>query len=434
MVLDGLHQLGVARHGVADPVGRHDRAVVVHRVVAAPVLQQQGQIEHPLVEHLGEPEAAQHRQHVTHPQHMPAVVDVVADAGIDVLGAGDGDDQLALVVLLDQVGVRVELEDVREHAVLVLPGQGRGEGRVGGDGPAQRDRELGLDGDADLEVAGPVGADDLPRAAQDVVAHALADPLAPEGADHVVGRPVEPVVLEQALEERRVARDHVRVAGAELPHRVDDLVSVGPAGLDRRDPGQRGGHVHPRGPRPEGEGVDDEHRAVLAGVAQEADAQDLARRPPLHRAPHPAGRGAGRARGLVDDHSATREPPAHAPLRDGVPGDVAALVRLGQGREGTREGAGRDAPLGQEGPVGRHPADGAGDRALGAAAAEPPAQPLEPGREQQGVGRREPPEEVDEHLLAPPEQPHHATAVVSRPSSIASSVRRQARGGGSPVP
>ena len=43
VVLDGLHQLGVAGDGVADPVGRHDRAVVVHGVVAAPVLQQQGQ-------------------------------------------------------------------------------------------------------------------------------------------------------------------------------------------------------------------------------------------------------------------------------------------------------------------------------------------------------------------------------------------------------
>ncbi len=116
------------------------------------------------------------------------------------------------------------------------PNSASGDLRSFGRQAAQADADRRLRRQADLDIGRAVAAEDGAEPAQEVVAQALGVALAAEQRVHLVGAPVEADrlgLVEEELQERRIADDEVAIAGAELAHRAEDLVDVGPVALTR---------------------------------------------------------------------------------------------------------------------------------------------------------------------------------------------------------
>ena len=94
-------------------------------------------------------------------------------------------------------------------------------------------------------------------------------------------------VSTSGLQERRVAREQVAVAGPEQVERVLDLRNVRADRLEDRDVDDGHRDVHPGRPRAEREGVDDEHR-LAAELVVERDLHRLLHLLQLVRAREPS--------------------------------------------------------------------------------------------------------------------------------------------------
>ena len=300
----------------------------------------------------------------------------------------------------------------------------------------QRDAQLGLDRHVHFEVGGAVASDDALEALAEVGAQALRNAFAAIAGIDDIFVPVDPRVVGQPLEERRIAHHDVAVAGAELDHRADDLVEVGAGRFDDRAGGQRQRHVHARRPGAEREGVEDEHRAMAVDRLAVAQAHHLADDLALDGPAHPARRSPARARAFVDHHAPARQLAALHPLVDRIGFDVARLVHLGDRRKVGEQAAG-EMQLGQAAAlvdivaVGGHPAVGQIEASPRAPDAELPAGPLIAWHQEQFVADAGPGERplggVDEgdqrERRHPQRRPQGAQSVIS------SSGRRWLSGG-----
>ena len=107
-----------------------------------------------LAEHLGD---------VLEVVDQTSIVQVVTDARGYVFQAIEREQQVALGVALDPGVQRVVLEDHRQPLAVAV--EVAREARVAGDGLPQRDREVRLDRQVDLEIRGAEARDGLAKAA-----------------------------------------------------------------------------------------------------------------------------------------------------------------------------------------------------------------------------------------------------------------------------
>jgi hypothetical protein len=142
----------------------------------------------------------------------------------------------------------------------------------------ERDREVVLGADVDLQVRGPEGAVDGAEGSEEVAPERLAHPLAADHRHAVVGLPVHACAVDEPLEERRVAADEVGPPGPDHLHGVQDLVHVGAGALDDAVALQGDAHVDAGRPGAHREGVDRDPRPRPEAVAREVADERVADR------------------------------------------------------------------------------------------------------------------------------------------------------------
>ncbi len=302
-------------------------------------------------------------------EDQPFVVGVVAQLRREGGVTGHGEDQLAVRVLLDVMEERVELEHHRRALVAAQQCLGH-VAALDGEAP-ERDARRRLRRQADLDIGHTVAGVDPLEMPRQVRAQRLGVPLAAEERPHAVRRPVHaaPLALvEEHLEERRVAHDEIPMPRPQLDQGAEHLVEVRPGGFHQAAllQGRRGRHA--RGPGAHREGVQHHQRLVSERVAREErdHPADVA---PLLGAAHPVVRRAGGTGALVDGRADQREAPVQASLGERVGVDVRVLVGLRQVAQVADPVRFDAVPL-EEVAVGRHAPAGLADGAQGPRLAE----------------------------------------------------------------
>ncbi len=309
-------------------------------------------------------------------------MEVVPELRREAFEAADREEQLVARGRLDVVVERVVLEHHGQR-VSRQPECLADLGAVA-EQAADADREVVLGSDVDLEVGGTERRVHGLERPEQVAAQRLAQPLTANRCDDVVPGEIDLAGVDELFQEGRVAADEVHVARAEVAERVDDLLDVGSRRLEHRDVdyGHRDGH--PRRPRAEREGVDDEELLVAKALV-ERQLEELASVLALRRAAHPVVGLAARAGRLVDDDAACRKLPFAAALLDGEALDVRLLVRDRDRRQVGVEavelhlGA---AVLLPDRPVGRHVEACVFEEEPRPPLADPPEHRLDPGPQQ----------------------------------------------------
>ena len=147
-------------------------------------------------------------------------------------------------------------------------GRARARRRIG-------DADRRLAGHPDLDVGRAVAGEHRSEAGEQEVAQLLGHPLAADERVQLVVGPREPAavaLVEEVLQERRIAGDEEPVAGSEVAERREDLVDVRADRLDDAVAHHPEAHVEAGGPRPHRERVDRHEGPGAERVAgEEAD-------------------------------------------------------------------------------------------------------------------------------------------------------------------
>jgi len=214
-------------------------------------------------------EVAKHVLYAGERRDAALVVHVVADPRRQEIEPGHRADDLVLVVDLEEVDQRVVLEDHRQ--ARVRSEQRHADVGTGAGEPAHGHAHGRFGGHPDLDVGGTVPRVHGGEPVEEQVTELLGHPLtSDEGMELVVGpREAAPLALvEEVLEERRIAGDQEAISSAEVREGRQDLVDVGADRLHDPVPHHPEAHVEAGRPRSHRERVDRDERPRAEGVAR----------------------------------------------------------------------------------------------------------------------------------------------------------------------
>ena len=191
---------------------------------------------------------------------------------------------------------------------------------------------------ADLEIGRTIARVDHGEPLQEPVAQLLSHPFPTDEGVHPVRRPRKalPIALvEQVLDERRVAADQVTSRRSEDRQRGEDLRDVRPDRLHQAVPVHPERHVEAGRPCAHRECVEGHEVAGAKSVAcKEGDV--ALRDRSFGRPSNPVVRRPRRAARLVHRDALEKDPTVNAPFVDRVRVDVGRLVRLRHGTQDPR--------------------------------------------------------------------------------------------------
>src|SRR5579863_4669875 len=128
--------------------------------------------------------------------------------------ARNGENELALGVLLDDVVERIVLKN---HRWIFPAEEGLRHSRIFPAQSAKRDREFRFGSDVDFQVGSAIRRMDRSEPFPEITAQSLRHPLAPDDQMQFVFAQVQCGGIEEVLDERRIAGDQVAIARPEQP-------------------------------------------------------------------------------------------------------------------------------------------------------------------------------------------------------------------------